>query len=142
MFFFFTFGEHTFRKEVSDYRGVVCQCHNCGNMSGRVLKSNPWFTFCFVPVIPLSLKGYTDISCHICNFAQPLANRPDVQAMIGGGGNPGAVPMPQYQGNQGWQQQGQQAYAAGANQGHHAQYVQNQTGYPAQQGSKPPGQYQ
>ncbi|KAK9779639.1 putative Ribonuclease p complex subunit [Seiridium cardinale] len=44
----FTCGEHTFRKEVEGYEGVVCQCHNCGNWSGRVIKSNPWFTFCFV----------------------------------------------------------------------------------------------
>ena len=48
MFFFFICGEHTFRKEVPGYEGLVCQCHNCGNMSGHVLKSNPWFTFCFV----------------------------------------------------------------------------------------------
>ncbi|RYP66667.1 hypothetical protein DL771_007666 [Monosporascus sp. 5C6A] len=87
----FTCGEHTFRKEVEGYEGVVCQCHNCGNHSGRVIKSNPWFTFCFVPVLPLSFKGYHDVVCHICNFAQPLENRPDVLNMRGGGGN---VPMP------------------------------------------------
>lgn len=44
----FTCGEHTFRKQVEGYEGVTCQCHNCGNYSGRVIKSNPWFTFCFV----------------------------------------------------------------------------------------------
>ncbi len=44
----FTCGEHTFRKEVEGYEGVVCRCHNCGNYSGHVLKSHPWFTFCFV----------------------------------------------------------------------------------------------
>ncbi|KAL1891367.1 hypothetical protein Cpir12675_004981 [Ceratocystis pirilliformis] len=128
MFFFFTFGEHTFRKDVSDYRGIVCQCHNCGNMSGRVVKSNPWFTFCFLPVVPLSIKGYTDISCHICNFAQPLTNRPDVQA-IGSGSSP-AVPMQPHQGNPTWQNSSQpppQAY--GAN-------------YDAHSPNKPPGQYQ
>lgn len=48
MCFVFTCGEHTFRKEVEGYEGVICQCHNCGNYSGRVIKSNPWFTFCFV----------------------------------------------------------------------------------------------
>ncbi|KAM0807938.1 putative Ribonuclease p complex subunit [Seiridium cardinale] len=106
----FTCGEHTFRKEVEGYEGVVCQCHNCGNWSGRVIKSNPWFTFCFVPVLPLSIHGYQEVSCHICNFAQPLENRPDVQQMKGGGGQ--NIPM-QHQGGgqgppQGWQgQQGQ-----------------------------------
>jgi hypothetical protein len=44
----FTCGEHTFRKEVEGYEGITCQCHNCGNYSGKVIKSNPWFTFCFV----------------------------------------------------------------------------------------------
>lgn len=44
----FTCGEHTFRKQVEGYEGTVCQCHNCGNYSGHVIKSNPWFTFCFV----------------------------------------------------------------------------------------------
>ncbi|KAI1414917.1 hypothetical protein F5Y13DRAFT_10249 [Hypoxylon sp. FL1857] len=81
----FTCGEHTFRKEVEGYEGVTCQCHNCGNWAGHVIKSNPWFTFCFVPVIPLSIHGYQDVICHICNFAQPLENRPDVQAMRRGG---------------------------------------------------------
>ncbi|KAK0746395.1 hypothetical protein B0T18DRAFT_368746 [Schizothecium vesticola] len=87
----FTCGEHTFRKEVEGYEGIVCRCYNCGNQSGHVVKQNPWFTFCFIPVIPLSMKGYTDISCHICNFQQPLEHRPDVQGMKGGGG--GGVPL-------------------------------------------------
>lgn len=48
MFFFFVCGEHTFRKEVKGYEGMVCQCHHCGNMAANVVKSNPWFTFCWV----------------------------------------------------------------------------------------------
>lgn len=44
----FTCGEHTFRKEVEGYEGLVCRCYNCGNYSGSVIKSHPWFTFCFV----------------------------------------------------------------------------------------------
>lgn len=44
----FTCGEHTFRKEVEGYEGVVCRCYNCGNHSGRVIKSHPWFTLCFI----------------------------------------------------------------------------------------------
>lgn len=44
----FTCGEHTFRKQVEGYEGVVCQCHNCGNYNGQVIKSHPWFTFCFI----------------------------------------------------------------------------------------------
>lgn len=48
VFFFFVCGEYTFRSEVKGYEGVICQCHNCGNMSARVIKSRPFFTFCFV----------------------------------------------------------------------------------------------
>jgi hypothetical protein len=48
MFFFFVCGEHTFRKDVHGYEGMVCQCYNCGNMAGRVIKSHPWFTFCWI----------------------------------------------------------------------------------------------
>ncbi|KAJ4296970.1 Sad1-interacting factor 3 [Collariella sp. IMI 366227] len=44
----FTCGEHTFRKEVEGYEGIVCRCYNCGNYSASVVKSNPWFTFCFI----------------------------------------------------------------------------------------------
>ncbi|KAJ4308274.1 hypothetical protein N0V84_012195 [Fusarium piperis] len=88
MFFFFVCGEHTFRKEVSGYEGMVCQCHHCGNMAAHVTKSNPWFTFCWIPVVPLSISGYTDVACRICNFHQPLQNRPDVKAMANGGAPP------------------------------------------------------
>lgn len=119
MFFFFC-GEHTFRKEVPGYEGIVCQCHHCGNMAGHVIKSHPWFTVCFIvraraplfppkshlspvraapdlpcppqPLIPFSIKGYKDVSCHICSFHQPLDNRPDVMAMANGG-----QPQPQQQ---------------------------------------------
>ena len=48
----FTCGEHTFRKEVEGYNGLVCRCYNCGNYSGSVVKSNPWFTFCFIVSSP------------------------------------------------------------------------------------------
>lgn len=48
MCFVFTCGEHTFRKQVEGYESITCQCHNCGNYAGHVIKSNPWFTFCFI----------------------------------------------------------------------------------------------
>ncbi|KAF9767089.1 hypothetical protein IL306_000421, partial [Fusarium sp. DS 682] len=40
------------------------------------------------PIIPLSISGYTDVACRICNFHQPLVNRPDVKAVQGGGPPP------------------------------------------------------
>ncbi|RDL42456.1 Uncharacterized protein BP5553_02435 [Venustampulla echinocandica] len=96
MCFIFTCGETEFSKQLQGYEGVVCQCHNCGNYSARVIKRNPWFTFCFIPVIPLSIKGYEDVVCSICNYAQPLQNRQDVVAQMnggGGGGGGGGMPL-------------------------------------------------
>jgi len=88
MCFIFTCGEHEFSSQLKGYESVLCQCHNCGNWSARVIKRNPWFTFCFVPVLPLSVHGYEDVACSICNFAQPLQNRQDVMAQVNGGGMP------------------------------------------------------
>ncbi|KUJ08873.1 uncharacterized protein LY89DRAFT_599384 [Mollisia scopiformis] len=88
MCFVFTCGEHEFSSLVQGYENVICQCHNCGNYSAKVVKRNPWFTFCFIPVIPLSVHGYEDVVCSICNFAQPLQNRQDIIAQANGGGMP------------------------------------------------------
>ncbi|CCU80305.1 unnamed protein product [Blumeria hordei] len=82
----FTCGDTEFSKQLRGYENVICQCHNCGNFAARVTKRNPWFTFCFVPVLPLSIHGYEDIVCPVCRFAQPLKSRPDVVAMNGQGG--------------------------------------------------------
>lgn len=60
------------------------------------------------PVIPLSMHGYEDVTCSICNFAQPLEHRQDVQQMRGGGGqgvplqNTGPYPPGPPPGPQGW----------------------------------------
>ncbi|KAF4121719.1 hypothetical protein GMORB2_1558 [Geosmithia morbida] len=104
MFFFFVCGEHTFQSDVEGYENIICQCHNCGNMSGHVLKRRPFFTFCWIPIIPFTISGYKDISCHICRFNEPLERRPDVQSMKNGG-----VP-PQAQQGQQFQPQGYQGY--------------------------------
>ncbi|KAH8766754.1 hypothetical protein F5883DRAFT_77765 [Diaporthe sp. PMI_573] len=77
----FTCGEHTFQSTLEGYEGVTCECHRCHNYSGQVTKSKPWFTFCFIPMVPLSIRGYEEVTCHICNSAQPLNLRPDVQSM-------------------------------------------------------------
>ncbi|KAH8813224.1 hypothetical protein F5884DRAFT_329188 [Xylogone sp. PMI_703] len=91
----FTCGEQEFQRQVQGYEGTVCRCHNCGNYSARVVKRNPWFTFCFIPVIPLSMHGYEDVVCSICRFSEPLQNRPDVMSMRGGGnGMPLQSPPP------------------------------------------------
>ncbi|PTB65953.1 hypothetical protein BBK36DRAFT_1120667 [Trichoderma citrinoviride] len=94
VFFFFVCGEYTFRSEVKGYEGIICQCHNCGNMSARVIKSRPFFTFCFVPIIPFTISGFVEVVCHICNFKQPLKNRPDVVSMANGGAPAAAAAGP------------------------------------------------
>ncbi|KAH7357535.1 hypothetical protein BKA66DRAFT_574356 [Pyrenochaeta sp. MPI-SDFR-AT-0127] len=93
MFFFFTCGTHTFTSKLSGAEHITVQCQNCGNMSGRVMKRWEWFTFCFIPVVPFSLKPYREVGCHICNFWQDIKYRPDVQQQIGGGGAQGQAVM-------------------------------------------------
>jgi hypothetical protein len=48
MCFVFTCGETSFKHALEGYEGIMCRCHNCGNYSAKVIKSKPWFTFCFV----------------------------------------------------------------------------------------------
>jgi hypothetical protein len=77
----FTCGETEFTSRVPGLEAHTVQCHNCGNVAAHVLKRKPWFTFCFVPVLPLSLHGYEDVVCDVCRFAQPLVDRQDVIAL-------------------------------------------------------------
>jgi hypothetical protein len=93
MFFFFTCGTHTFTSALKGAEHITVQCQNCGNFSGRVSKRWEWFTFCFIPVIPFSLKPYKEVGCHICNFWQDIKYRPDVQQQIGEGGHQGGAVM-------------------------------------------------
>ncbi|KAF2868666.1 hypothetical protein BDV95DRAFT_499767 [Massariosphaeria phaeospora] len=86
MFFFFTCGTHTFSSRLAGAENLTVQCQNCGNFSGRVVKRWEWFTFCFVPVIPFSLKPYKEVGCPVCNFHQDIKYRPDVQQQLGGNG--------------------------------------------------------
>lgn len=117
---------------------------NCGNQSARVFKRWQWFTFCFVPIIPFSLKPwhegesrrlpstlrqYADqsakVGCHICNFFQDIKYRPDIQQQVeGGGGAGGQIPMNNYgpgpggpPPGQGGYQYPQQGYQPPPNQG-------------------------
>jgi hypothetical protein len=114
----FTCGEQECTKPVSGYEGLQCQCHHCvslspafycgsankpqGNWSATVIKRQPWFTFCFVPIVPLSIHGYDDIVCNICRFAEPLQNRPDVADMARRMQENGGMPMHPQGPNQGW----------------------------------------
>ncbi|KAE9978174.1 hypothetical protein EG328_001625 [Venturia inaequalis] len=92
MFFFFTCGTHTFTNSLKGYENVTVQCQNCGNISGKVYKRWEWFTFCFIPIVPFSLKPWKEVGCHICNFWQDIKFRPDVANQHG----PGQVPLQPY----------------------------------------------
>ncbi|QDS70711.1 hypothetical protein FKW77_002359 [Venturia effusa] len=92
MFFFFTCGTHTFTNPLKGYENVTVQCQNCGNISGKVYKRWEWFTFCFIPMVPFSLKPWKEVGCHICNFWQDIKYRPDVTNQHG----PGQVPLQPY----------------------------------------------
>ncbi|KAF1914350.1 hypothetical protein BDU57DRAFT_558004 [Ampelomyces quisqualis] len=129
MFFFFTCGTHVFNSPLRGAEHITAQCQNCGNFSVflppfvrttnlapkniQVTKRWEWFTFCFVPIIPFSLRPHTEVGCHICRFGQDVKYRPDVMQQIHGGGGAGA----QLQGGeavmmQGGQQGGQGGYGA------------------------------
>ncbi|EMD59528.1 hypothetical protein GGP41_004432 [Bipolaris sorokiniana] len=111
MFFFFTCGTHTFTSELKGAGHIKVQCQNCGNFRTGVMKRWEWFTFCFIPVIPFSLKPYKEVGCETCHFWQDIKYRPDVlqqmdqgpgqgqggpAIMMGGnGGGQGPPPPPQ-----------------------------------------------
>lgn len=46
-----------FTKPLKGYEGTTAQCHNCGNWSAHPIQSWNWFTFCWVPIIPLGGKN-------------------------------------------------------------------------------------
>ncbi|KAK4626968.1 hypothetical protein CLAFUW4_05128 [Fulvia fulva] len=122
MAFIFTCGTHTFQSLLAGYENITVQCQNCGNFSGKVTKRWEWFTFCFVPIIPFSLKPWHEVNCHICRFHQDIKHRPDVQQQMNSGAGAGGgqqIPLQNQSGQappQGWnsgnpyQQQSQPQY--------------------------------
>ncbi|TKA78079.1 hypothetical protein B0A55_03267 [Friedmanniomyces simplex] len=103
--FIFTCGTHNFRSLLAGYENVTVQCQNCGNFSGNIVKNWEWFTFCFVPLIPFSLKPWHAVHCNVCQFQQDVKYRPDVEQQMqqaGGGGAAQAIPMQNQGANQGW----------------------------------------
>lgn len=110
MAFFLTFGTKEFQNNLKGAENITAQCRNCGNWSARCITRWPFFTICFIPLIPLATHKYTEVACHVCRFHQDIKDRPDVQSMIDNGGQGGASQQ-QHQGlNQGFSggQQGQQ----------------------------------
>lgn len=58
-----------FHGRLEGYENVTAQCHNCGNWSAQCVTEWPWFTICFVPIIPLAFGKYKvcyGSHCHPC----------------------------------------------------------------------------
>ncbi|PYH78282.1 rhodopsin family protein [Aspergillus aculeatinus CBS 121060] len=73
-----TFGTHEFTSMLEGYENVRAYCYNCQHWNGHCLTRWPWFTVCFVPVIPLAMHKYKEVTCYTCRFTQDLGDRPDI----------------------------------------------------------------
>jgi hypothetical protein len=85
------------------------QAHSTQDINTNSALCREWFTFCFIPIVPFSLKPWKEVGCHICNFWQDIKYvhffslpehssynhyrfRPDVTNQHG----PGQVPLQPY----------------------------------------------
>ncbi|OJJ47804.1 hypothetical protein ASPZODRAFT_131383 [Penicilliopsis zonata CBS 506.65] len=73
-----TFGTQEFTSMLEEYRDVRAYCYNCQHWNGICVSRWPWFTVCFVPVLPLSIHKYREVTCQTCRFTQDLRDRPDI----------------------------------------------------------------
>ncbi|BDD54616.1 hypothetical protein MPDQ_003099 [Monascus purpureus] len=73
-----TFGLEEFTSQLQGYENVVAYCYNCHNWNAHCVTRWPWFTVCFIPVIPLSFHKYREVTCYTCRATQDLRDRPDI----------------------------------------------------------------
>ncbi|KAE8550915.1 hypothetical protein EYB25_007147 [Talaromyces marneffei] len=78
MAFCITFGTYDIQSRLEGYENVRAHCQNCGNWDGHCETRWPFFTICFIPVIPLSTHKYREVRCYRCGFTQDLSIRPDI----------------------------------------------------------------
>ncbi|KAL2007848.1 hypothetical protein VTN00DRAFT_7830 [Thermoascus crustaceus] len=89
-----TFGMEEFTSRLKGYEHVRAYCYNCEHWDGYCISRWPWFTVCFIPVIPLSTHKYKEVTCARCRFTQDLRDRPDINPNAPPQGPPpGPVPM-------------------------------------------------
>ncbi|RVD86914.1 uncharacterized protein DFL_005165 [Arthrobotrys flagrans] len=102
MAFIFVCGTQDFSSRLKGYENVRVNCSNCHNNSVIAIKRRNFFTFCYIPIIPLSY--HEELNCTICNARskiskQQLDQLADQHQMgnMGGGGAPqhGYNPGPQ-----------------------------------------------
>ncbi|KAL4884526.1 hypothetical protein BJY04DRAFT_182717 [Aspergillus karnatakaensis] len=67
-----TFGTHEFTSMLEGYEQVRAYCYNCQHWNGRCITRWPFFTICFIPLIPLATKKYKEVTCYTCRFTQDL----------------------------------------------------------------------
>jgi hypothetical protein len=91
MAFCFVVGTNDFTSPLKGYEGTTAQCHNCGNWSAHPISSWDWFTFCWIPIIPLgskhqdvgspALSGNTLLTrITACMLHMPLSSRHEVRS--------------------------------------------------------------
>ncbi|KAL2218773.1 hypothetical protein M432DRAFT_387175 [Thermoascus aurantiacus ATCC 26904] len=73
-----TFGTEEFTSRLQGYEHVRAYCYNCHHWDGYCISRWPWFTVCFIPVLPLSTHKYKEVTCARCHFTQDLRDRPDI----------------------------------------------------------------
>ncbi|KAJ5920223.1 Dynein light chain type 1/2 [Penicillium verrucosum] len=105
MAFCITFGTHEFSSQLEGYEHVRAYCYNCQHWNGHCVTRWPFFTICFIPLIPLAMHKYKEVQCYTCRYTQDLRDRPDItpDTRPPAGMQYGIQPPPQAQG--GWQQQ-------------------------------------
>ncbi|KAJ5157062.1 uncharacterized protein N7482_008162 [Penicillium canariense] len=67
-----------FTSMLEGYENVRAYCYNCQHWNGHCLTRWPFFTVCFVPLIPLAMHKYKEVTCYTCRFTQDLRDRPDI----------------------------------------------------------------
>ncbi|KAB8233686.1 hypothetical protein BDV23DRAFT_3197 [Aspergillus alliaceus] len=70
-----TFGTHEFTSMLEGYENVRAYCYNCQHWNGHCVTRWPWFTVCFIPMIPLATHKYKEVICHTCRFTQDLRDQ-------------------------------------------------------------------
>ncbi|CBF89523.1 hypothetical protein AN0419.2 [Aspergillus nidulans FGSC A4] len=89
-----TFGTHEFTSMLEGYENVRAYCYNCNHWNGRCVTRWPFFTICFIPVIPLAMHKYKEVTCYTCRFTQDLRDRPDINPDTRPPPNAGYGPQP------------------------------------------------
>ncbi|KAF8448192.1 hypothetical protein BGX38DRAFT_1093311 [Terfezia claveryi] len=79
MFFFFVCGTQDFSSNLKGYENLRVVCPRCHNNAVIPRKRREFFTFCFIPLIPISWGE--ELRCTICGYHQDT-NKDQLNGMI------------------------------------------------------------